>query len=397
MATPTTAQTFFGTINVPDQTFTGSNKVEALAEAAPGTANTTTTMTWSSTTASTETVIPLTATTTASDTSNNNGFAFNNTGTDGLNSTSSQLRIVPAGTWTFSGTLTFNAPALLATISATPTVKVYRVATSGGVRSLLFSQAGAAVTATAAGAKAFAITASGQSQIILQPGEVIWIGFTVNSAATANVLNQVTNTVLNFTIGTTGGAEVVVPSPGIRTEYIQPGYLGTGIGVVRSSFFVTKTRILCTGSGTSILHRALNLKRSFTGIGNGITTESPLVIKKVATAIAHGIVLPFDKIVLKPTLAIATGTTVRQVVVVKVGLLVHGIGTGVFNRFWQASREFTPTASVTGSFVKHTIFVRNFIANGVMRIKPRFDIPWSAVPIGGASTVIRKIIQIFDD
>ena len=216
----TTAQVFYPTTGTIDQTLTGAGTVRLLDTTALGAANSTSTCTF--TASATQTVVPFTSGA-AGDVRNNNGWVFNNTtDTYALNSTSAAQRIIPAGTWTFTGSLTFSAPALLATGSATVQVGVYRVATGGGTRTQLFTVNFAASTWTAAQTNNISVTSASQPQYTLGAGEVLLIGYTIASADTKNVLNQSTSSVIKFVVGGANGAAVTVPTPGVRTLYNNP-------------------------------------------------------------------------------------------------------------------------------------------------------------------------------
>lgn len=207
----TVAQQFYCSNSAIDQTFSGANILRKLTEGVPG-ANSATTCTWTTTTVENRTIIPVSGSTVNSDTTNNNGWAHDNTGASGLGSTATDQRFIPAGVWTFKLDCTLNTPALLATISATITVKVYRVATGGGTRTLLFSTVGSAFSATGVQT----INSASQPQYTLGAGEVIMVGYLVSSAATAaTVVGAITNTVLTINLGANTG--VLVPTPGVRT------------------------------------------------------------------------------------------------------------------------------------------------------------------------------------
>jgi hypothetical protein len=188
----TTAQVFYPSASAQDQTISGANVIDKLVTSAPAT-NSATTNTYAS--ASTQTVIPYTSTTTATDTTQNNGWAFNNAGVDGLSSTTTDKRVFPAGVWAFQGSLTFGAPALVATATATVVAKVYRVVTGGGARSLLFTATSAVVSSTATGAFAWSASSASQPAYVMAAGEVVEVGFTIASANTLNTLSQSTSTI----------------------------------------------------------------------------------------------------------------------------------------------------------------------------------------------------------
>jgi hypothetical protein len=211
---PTTARVFHITADDDDQSFGAT--VKRLNETQPS-ANSDTIIRWATTTVTEKTVIPLADNSTSGDSSINNGWAFNNGGADGLGSTTAAKRRVRAGEWTFILTISLNAPATLDTHALTITAKVYRVATGGGSRSLLFTSA--SPNQTSGGRKAWVST---EDEIVLDAGEVILVSFTMTSASTtAVVLGANTQTVVEVDFG--ANSYVVVPEPGIETLAIGAG------------------------------------------------------------------------------------------------------------------------------------------------------------------------------
>jgi hypothetical protein len=263
----TTAQVFYPSASAQDQTISGANVIDKLVTSAPAT-NSATTNTYAS--ASTQTVIPYTSTTTATDTTQNNGWAFNNAGVDGLSSTTTDKRVFPAGVWAFQGSLTFGAPALVATATATVVAKVYRVVTGGGARSLLFTATSAVVSSTATGAFAWSASSASQPAYVMAAGEVVEVGFTIASANTLNTLSQSTSTIINFTTGST--TFVTVPTPGVRTQYSLSGsgvistqtFKKVEVGAKRSSSInanVFKTGAVSLFKNSNIIFSSISLKR----------------------------------------------------------------------------------------------------------------------------------------
>lgn len=240
---PTTAQRFYLGAVDDDQAY--GTTIKKNLESAPA-ANSATTCTWSATGAQTRTKIPLAGTTTASDTSSDNGWGFNNGGADGLGSATGAERWIKAGVWNFSVSYTLNAPALLATIACTVTARVYRVASGGGARTLLFTAASANFSATGV----VTWSSAAQPEYVLGPGETIHVGFTAVSAATNNAITGTVATVLTTNLGADTWFEV--PSPGVRT-LARADYALTGAGTLAGA----ASRVLGTvgslaGSGTLV-------------------------------------------------------------------------------------------------------------------------------------------------
>lgn len=238
---PTIAQQFFlGTV---DDDQTGGTTIKKIQETAPA-ANSATTNTWTTTTVETRTHVPLAASSVNSDTSNTNGWCYNNGGADGLGSTSTAERWIKPGVWNFSMSYTLNSPALLATIACTVTARVYRVATGGGTRTLLFTAASANFSATGV----ITWNSASQPEYILAAGEVIQVAFTASSAATAaTVLGAITNTVLTLNLGSNSFFNV--PTPGVRTLG-RGDYALTGVGTLAGALSKLLAAVYAlTGSG----------------------------------------------------------------------------------------------------------------------------------------------------
>jgi hypothetical protein len=255
----TTAQKFYLDSAATD--VTGGTTVKKLSEATPAT-NSTTTNTWTTTTAATETHVPLTASSTASDTSSSNEWVLNNGGTDGLGSISAAERWFKPGVWSFSMSYTLNAPALLATIACTVTARVYRVS-SAGVRTILFTAASANFAATAV----VTWSSTTQPEIVLGAGESLAIGYTPLSAATANAVNTITNTVLTLSLG--ASSFVTVPGPGVRT-LSRGDFLAAGQGVESAGVSrVLGAAYTATGSGTLLETGGSIFTGRYTAVGVG--------------------------------------------------------------------------------------------------------------------------------
>lgn len=298
---PTVAQRFYFGITDDDQDFPGVTEVvKKLQETAPATTNTTT-ITWTTTTVTEKTAIPLAANSAAGNTSNNNGWAINDGGADGMGSVAGALRRINAGVWNFSLQQTLNTPALLDTHAATFTARVYRVADinagSGGERTLLFSATSANITASSI----VTWNSASQPEVLLQPGETIMVGITATSASTtALVLGANTNTVMGVILN--GNGFLDVPSPGIETIANTNGTAagtatadGTlaGVGATAGSSAGSATAsgtmsgvgaTIGTSAGTSTADGALSAVAPTAGTSAGTSTAAGSLAGVGATA-----------------------------------------------------------------------------------------------------------------
>lgn len=348
----TIATKFFPTALAIDQTFTSANSIKKLEEVAPA-ANATTTNTWTTTTPQVRTHVPLAASSTATDTSSDNGWALNNGGADGLGSTATENRMILAGVWGFSMSYTLNAPATLTTIACTVVAKVYRVASAGGSRTLLFSASSANFSATGV----ITWNSASQSKFTLAAGEVIEVGFVPTSAATANALGTITNTVLILNLGSS--SFFTVPSPGVRTDYLRS--LATiGVGIVTQVRAVTKlfsvvgvgtiaqTRAVITsktfslgGTGVPTLSKFTQVSRTFNFIGQGTATRN-VVVGETRSLIGIGTpTFVRSANVVKSFSLIGTGTVPRNaLVIIFLSRTVNGTGTTTLVKASQIYRTF---------------------------------------------------------
>lgn len=314
MATPTKAQTFYPTTSTDDQAFTGEATIRALEEANPA-ANATTRAEWTTTTAQTRTWVPFATTTTNSDTSQNNGWTFENTTTDALVSTATDKRIFLAGVWQFNLNVVKTATPLLSTAaSCIATVRVYRVATGGGTRSSLFTAASANIT----GSGTVTINSASQPVITLEAGEVVMIGITIVSAAfTATVIGGATTMDLDLQINNT---TFVVPTPGVRTASTRSFDLD-GRGTV--------TRVL-----------AVDLSRSAIGKGE-VTHTKAVVASKTFTLDGRGTPTHSKLVVAARTFSLVGKGEVSRVIAVAEDFDLTGVGTPTYSRAVVAAKSFT--------------------------------------------------------
>lgn len=209
---PTVAATFYPHSTDWDGTDPASGDVRKLLESLP-VATSGSSCDFGTSGAKTITVDPYTAGRTTTGLASEFGWAINLTGADGMGSVTNANRRIPAGAWSYDGTL-FASPAI-AVANCTVAMSVYRVAASPSTtRTLLFTDTGVAVAAVATTGTGFTRTTGSQSAVELQPGESIQCTFTLTCTG------QLGGLVIDFRTGDQStGCRVVVPSPGVRTVY----------------------------------------------------------------------------------------------------------------------------------------------------------------------------------
>lgn len=164
--------------------------------------------------AKTITVDPYTAGRTTTGLDSGFGWAIDIAGADGMDGTATAKRLIPAGTWSYQGTL-FASP-VAALNACTVGFDVYRVAAAPSTtRTLIFSDSVSAglVAATGAG---FTRTTGAQAEVELEAGETIQVTFTLTCTG------QIGGLVIDFRTGDQAtDCTVTVPTPGVRTVYLE--------------------------------------------------------------------------------------------------------------------------------------------------------------------------------
>jgi hypothetical protein len=387
----TTDNQFFPTAVTADQTLSGAGTIRKLEETAPA-SNTATTVTWTTTTVTLKTVIPVTANSASGDTSQNNGWVFNNGGADGLGSISTAKRVIPSGVWAFSVDATLNSPALLATIACTITARVYRVATGGGARTLLFSVTSANFSAT--GVRTW--NSASQGEIVLEVGEVLMVGYTATSASTtATVLGANTNTVLTFELG--ANTHVTVPTPGVRTRYLK-ALSAVMIGLVALRKYIRMAAKTATMIGAAVLNRHSTLHRSLTATAIGVASVSRRAALKRALAATMVGVVPnvVRKIRLPRSVTLVGVSSLRKKVFLR--RIATMIGVAAVRKTVGIRRLAT---MVGASTLARALVLRRTLSatmNGIAKAWAK--LPFNKIPSAEGGTVInviKKIIQVVDD
>lgn len=151
------------------------------------------------------------------------GWAIDLAGSDGMDSTATAKRLIPAGTWFYSGWLV--AAPVAAVANCTVAMSVYRVAAAPSTtRTLIFTDSGVVVVGVSTAGGAWSRTTGAQSEILLEAGETIQATFTLTCTG------QVGGLTIDFRTGDqTQDCFLDVPSPGVRTEY-QESVSVTAVG-----------------------------------------------------------------------------------------------------------------------------------------------------------------------
>lgn len=369
-------------------------------------ADTNFTVTFTSTTAITQTVNPFTNISNQSaDNRTNLGWALNEAeaSTDSMGSTSSRKRIIHAGTWSFGFAWTSNAPALLASYDVTIEYTVYRVATGGGTRTLLFTVSAAPVTVSLVAGSGDGAVTSNQSEFLIQPGETIHVAVRINSKATSGVLGGTTNTVITCTGATSGSFSVTLPTPGLRnltfdsnsstgsgvgtrSLLVLSTKTGTGSGVGnRNASTIFKDIISSTGAGVGTLSKLSSFYRIYNAAGDGSGTRTLMVQKDnilsfgVGTGSVSRVLDLFREFNSTGT---GVGTTSKDIF--KDVITTIGDGVGDISKSVIFVRQFTSTGDGVGDVIKSVIFVRDFTSTGKATIRPRIALDWDDLPDPGS-------------
>lgn len=353
-------------------------------------ADTNFTVTYTSTTAATQTVNPYTnISNVTADNRTNLGWAFNQNeaSTDGVGSTSTRKRIIPAGTWSFSNSLAGSAPPLLANYNVTLEYSVYRVAAAGGARSLLFSFSGAAVNRTASGTFTYTATSPSQPLYILDPNETLHLAIRITSAATSSVLGGTTNTVITVNGATSGSQTMTLPAPGMRDLYFDSN-TATGNGVGTESILTRKDVISAVGEGAGVIDYLAEFFRAFSAVGEGAGNEAIFVRKDTRNSVGKGV--GTESILVRKDLISAAGKGLgtESILVRKDTFFGIGEGAGSYARLQELFREFASVGS--GLSDREVLTVMKFAAavgSGTGTIARRLELARAFLAAGkGTST-----------
>ena len=261
-----------------DQDQSWGTDIRALLSSAA--ADTDWTQTFTSTTAHFQTTDPYTNTTSSAtnDTRTNHGWALNEAAAsaDSMWSTATRKRYTLSGNWQFSTAIAWSAPALLESYDIYIEYSVYRVATGGGTRTLLFSVNSNTQNVTLVSGSGTLSASSSQSEYLFEPGETMHVAMRINSKATSALLGSTTNTVITVKGATSGALKTTLPSPGLRDLFFDSN-AAVGAGVGERSLLVTKDYD-AVGAGVGTIERIVEYVRGFDAVGAGIGDITKVVI-----------------------------------------------------------------------------------------------------------------------
>lgn len=223
----TTQQRFFPVNTDQDQAF-GPN-VKKLEDAAGSVVSTTRAMHPSSVGTTTATLAPYTDQAPGADATVDRGWAFNVSGAEGMESgthtnapgTATGKRRIPVGTWSFLARFTIpTGGTLTGSHNVIVNWKVYRVATGGGARTLLFTATAPEESGNALGATNATATATFNApEIVLEAGETIHVGITSTDRQAGGTLGATTAGTISFHTGGATDHYIEVAAPGVRSHY----------------------------------------------------------------------------------------------------------------------------------------------------------------------------------
>ena len=348
-------------------------------------------ITYTSTTATTHTIKPYVSENASStDNRTNYGWALNESAssTDGMGSTSTMHRYIQAGTWTLATNISYTAPALLASYDITAEYSVYRVATSGGTRTLLFTATSNTIAVSLAAGSGTLTANSSQPVIEFQPGETFHVAIRITAAATSAVLGGTTNSVVTIETGTAGGIVVTLPALGLKSLYLEDTLsslvLNSSSSKILNKYIIAVTTFNSNFSkfvkwyreiiGTTTINSSINklLMLNTTIATNTIFTNiNKFFIKDILTL---SMVIEADKnmLLIKPTYSssiIADSNYQKQV---------------IYNRSIDAD------ISVVSNFTKQVIYVRDVDAIIGFNLKSRICLDIDDLPDAGTPIVINK-------
>lgn len=207
-----------------EQDFTASGEVDIkkLAENASGATSFTTVTSHGSAAGTTQiTLDPYTNRSTTGDIRANAGWAINAQGADGMESLATDKRRIPAGTWTFQMTVSIpQAGTATGTLTVSFIVAVYRVS-AAGARTLLFTATSDTLQSTgiSGGVSGNLIATASRSEIILEAGETIHVGYLSNMVQVAGLAGATVAATATWALNSS--TQFVQVPTGVRTQRIR--------------------------------------------------------------------------------------------------------------------------------------------------------------------------------
>jgi hypothetical protein len=349
------------------------------------------TMTFTSTSSTTLTMIPYTNVSGSStnDTRTDNGWALNEaeSSNDGMGSISTRKRVIPAGDWIFAIDVDYTAPALLTSYDIQAEMSVYRVATGGGSRSLLFTGTSNTITVDLEAGSGTLTTTSSQGEYIIEPGETIHVATRITSAATEALLGSTTNSVITIPAATSGALTYTLPSPGLRSLYFDSNSSVSEYSSTRSTL-TQKDAYSSTGVFIGALDKAVDFYRSFLGTADHEGSRPLLAVMKELQSTADSESTK-DLYITKGTLSsVIDAESTRALLLQKDVVSAIAEASGSIDKVVEYVRGFEGTVDSLSDFEKAVIYVRGFESTMDMLVRPRICLDWDDLPDPGEPVVI---------
>ena len=372
-----------------DQDQTWGTNVKQLSGTSA--ADTSFAITYTSTTATTHTIKPYVSEN-ASSTDNraNYGWALNESASsaDGMGSTSTMHRYIQAGTWTLATNISYTAPALLASYDITAEYSVYRVATGGGTRTLLFTTTSNTIAVSLAAGSGTLTANSSQPVIEFQPGETLHIAIRITAAATSSVLSGTTNSVITVETGTAGGITITLPALGLKSLYLEDASSNTVVSSVSNKLlnkYVTSTVTI-----NSNFNKFVRWYREAIGnVALDSFTSKSLIFDTITTTSTLSTIV--NKFIVKN---VATSNTIinanRNMVLIKPTFTSDIITAGDYLKQVIYNRAADVNIPIVTSFNKQVIYVRDVDAIVGFNLKARICLDIDDLPDAGTPIVINK-------
>lgn len=372
-----------------DQDQTWGTNVKQLSGTSA--ADTSFAITYTSTTATTHTIKPYVSENASStDNRTNYGWALNESASsvDGMGSTSTMHRYIQAGTWTLAINISYTAPALLASYDITAEYSVYRVATGGGTRTLLFTTTSNTIAVSLTAGSGTLTANSSQSVIEFQPGETLHIAIRITAAATSSVLGGTTNSVITVETGTAGGITITLPILGLKSLYLEDASSNTVVSSVSNKLlnkYVTSTVAI-----NSNFNKFVGWYREAIGnVALDSFTSKSLIFDTIATTSTLSTIV--NKFIVKN---VATSNTIinanRNMVLIKPTFTSDIITAGDYLKQVIYNRAADVNIPIVTSFNKQVIYVRDVDAIVGFNLKARICLDIDDLPDAGTPIVINK-------
>lgn len=221
------------------------------------------------------TLDPYTSRNTQGDNRDVYGWAINEAGADGMESTSARKRRIKAGNWTFVMRVGLpQAGTLTGTLTATFSARVYRVGPAPTfTRTLLFTTAFSdSVQSTGISGAVTGTCTAGHTapEIVLEAGETIHVGFLSQVVQVAGSLGATVAGNATWHTGTQGGQQIFFNPPDLDTITEMVGAVAGVATVEGLSGSVLPVRGTVTGTGVALAN--LGAIKGVSGAADGAAT-----------------------------------------------------------------------------------------------------------------------------